>query len=244
MKLHLHAIGSLLQQPAQATRVRVRRLPTWSSGTWPQHHHTSICATATERHREAAVMSRARRLVAVRCEQRPTDQTGIAMTTKTMNDLLMTTMQDVYYAERQILKALPKLAKASENEELKNALMHHREETEGQVERLQKAFDALGKRARGKTCEAINGLIEEGDEVVEEFEQGPVRDAGIIACAQAVEHYEMARYGTIAAWAKAVGAHDVARLMQDTLDEEKKADSTLNQLAQRGLNQQAVKRAA
>ena len=82
------------------------------------------------------------------------------MATKTMNDLLMATMQDVYYAERQILKALPKLAKASENEELKNALMHHREETEGQVERLQRAFDALGKRARGKTCEAINGLVE------------------------------------------------------------------------------------
>ena len=166
------------------------------------------------------------------------------MATKTMNDMLMTFMQDVYYAERQILKALPKLAKASQNEELKNALMHHREETQGQVERLQKAFEALGKRARGQTCEAINGLIEEGDEIVEEFEQGPVRDSGILACAQAVEHYEMARYGTMVAWAKAVGADDVARLMQETLEEEKKADTTLNQLAQRSLNQQAVKRAA
>ncbi len=166
------------------------------------------------------------------------------MATKTMNDLLITFMQDVYYAERQILKALPKLAKASENEELKNALMHHREETQGQVDRLQKAFDALGKRARGQTCEAINGLIEEGEEVVEEFAAGPIRDAGIVACAQAVEHYEMARYGTIIAWAKAVGAEDVARLMQETLEEEKKADSTLNQLAQTRLNQEAVRRAA
>jgi len=166
------------------------------------------------------------------------------MAQKTMNDLMLLTLQDVYYAERQILKALPKLAKASDNEELKHALMHHREETEGQVERLQKAFDALGKRARGRTCEAINGLIEEGDEIVEEFEQGPVRDAGILACAQAVEHYEMARYGTIVAWAKAVGADDVAKLMYETLGEEKKADTTLNQLAQRGLNQQAVKQAA
>jgi ferritin-like metal-binding protein YciE len=165
-------------------------------------------------------------------------------TTKTMNDLLITFMQDVYYAERQILKALPKLAKASENEELKNALMHHREETQGQVDRLQKAFDALGKRARGRTCEAINGLLEEGEEVVEEFAAGPIRDAGIVACAQAVEHYEMARYGTIIAWAKAVGAEDVARLMQATLEEEKKADSTLNQLAQTRLNQEAVRRAA
>ena len=166
------------------------------------------------------------------------------MAQKTMNDLLLMTMQDVYYAERQILKALPKLAKASESEELKNALMHHREETQGQVERLQKAFDALGKRARGQTCEAINGLIEEGDEIVEEVQEGAVRDAGILACAQAVEHYEMARYGTIIAWAKAVGANDVVKLMQETLEEEKKADSTLNQLATRTLNQEAVKQAA
>lgn len=166
------------------------------------------------------------------------------MSMKTMNDLLITFMQDVYYAERQILKALPKMAKASENEELKQALMHHREETQGQVERLERAFEALGKRARGQTCEAIKGLIEEGDEIVEEFEAGTVRDAGILACAQAVEHYEMARYGTIIAWAKAVGADDVARLMQETLNEERQADTTLNQLAQRRINQQAVRQAA
>jgi ferritin-like metal-binding protein YciE len=165
-------------------------------------------------------------------------------TTKTMKDLLLTFLQDVYYAERQILKALPKMAKASGSEELKNALLHHREETQGQVDRLQKAFEALGKRARGITCEAINGLIEEGEEVIEEFPEGHVRDAGIVACAQAVEHYEMARYGTIVAWAKAVGADDVARLMQETLEEEKKADTTLNQLARREINQQAVREAA
>ncbi|MGC1411238.1 MAG: ferritin-like domain-containing protein [Acetobacteraceae bacterium] len=164
--------------------------------------------------------------------------------TKTMNDLLLTFMQDVYYAERQILKALPKMAKASGSEELKNALLHHREETQGQVDRLQKAFEALGKRARGITCEAINGLIEEGEEVIEEFPEGHLRDAGIVACAQAVEHYEMARYGTIVAWAKALGADDVARLMQETLEEEKKADATLNQLARREINQQAVRQAA
>lgn len=166
------------------------------------------------------------------------------MATKTMNDLLITFMQDIYYAERQILKALPKMAKASDNEELKDALMHHREETQGQVDRLQKAFEAMGKRARGQTCEAINGLIEEGEEIVEEFEVGPTRDAGILASAQAVEHYEMARYGTIIAWAKAVGNEDVARLMQETLEEEKKADTTLNQLAQKRINQQAVRQAA
>src|SRR4051812_28586335 len=121
-------------------------------------------------------------------------------TTKTLNDLMLTFMQDIYYAERQILKALPKMAKAAQYEELKQALMHHREETQGQVERLQKAFEALGKRARGQTCEAINGLIEEGEEVIEEFPEGTVRDAGILANAQSVEHYEMARYGTVIAW--------------------------------------------
>jgi ferritin-like metal-binding protein YciE len=166
------------------------------------------------------------------------------MASKTMNDLLLNLMQDVYYAERQILKALPKLAKASSNEQLKEALMHHREETQGQVERLQKAFEALGKRARGQTCEAINGLIEEGDEVVEEFEQGTVRDAGIVACAQAVEHYEMARYGTIVAWAKSTGHEDIVRLMQETLEEEKKADGLLTQMANRSINPEAVKQAA
>jgi len=166
------------------------------------------------------------------------------MATKTMNDLLLTFMQDVYYAERQILKALPKMAKAATSDELRQALMHHRDETQGQVERLQRAFESLGKRARGQTCEAINGLIEEGEEVIEEFQDGVVRDAGIVACAQAVEHYEMARYGTIIAWAKEVGADDVAKLMHETLEEERKADSLLNQLAKKTINQQAVKKAA
>jgi ferritin-like metal-binding protein YciE len=161
------------------------------------------------------------------------------MATKTINDLLLMFMQDVYYAERQILKALPKMAKATSNEQLKNALMHHREETQGQVERLQRAFESLGKRARGQTCEAINGIIEEGEEVLDEVPEGPVRDAGILASAQAVEHYEMARYGTIIAWAKAVGAEDVAKLMHETLEEEKKADALLNDLAKRGINQEA-----
>src|ERR1700733_10782474 len=157
-------------------------------------------------------------------------------TTKTMKDLLLTFMQDVYYAERQILKALPKMAKASGREELKNALLHHREETQGQVDRLQKAFEALGKRARGITCEAINGLIEEGEEVIEEFPEGHVRDAGLAACAQAVEHYEMARYGALIAWAKTIGQKEVVSLLEETLAEEKKADTLLNQLASKEIN--------
>lgn len=163
---------------------------------------------------------------------------------KNMNDLFLTFMQDVYYAERQILKALPKMAKAAENEDLKHALMHHREETQGHVERLQQVFDMIGKRARGQTCEALNGIVEEGEEVVHEFDQGPVRDAGILASAQAVEHYEMARYGTMIAWAKVCGLNDAAAVLQQTLDEEKKADSLLNQIANKTLNKQASQQAA
>jgi len=165
-------------------------------------------------------------------------------TTKTLHDLMLSFMQDIYYAERQILKTLPKMAKAAQNEELKQALTHHREETQGQVERLQKAFEALGKRARAQTCEAINGLIEEGEEVIEEVPEGTLRDAAILANAQAVEHYEMARYGTIIAWAKTCGADPVAELMHETLEEEKKADTLLNGLAKKSINQQAMKQAA
>ena len=164
--------------------------------------------------------------------------------TKGANDLLLSFMQDIYYAERQILKALPKMAKAADSEQLKDAFMHHREETQGQVERLQKAFEVLGKRARGVTCEAINGLIEETEEVIEEFPLGSVRDAGLAACAQAVEHYEMARYGSLIAWAKAAGHKDIVSLLEETLAEEKKADTLLNQLSSKALTQQAFKQAA
>jgi len=145
-------------------------------------------------------------------------------TTKNLNDLLLTFMQDIYYAERQILKALPKMAKAATSPQLKEAFTTHREETQVQVERLQKAFEALGKRARGVTCEAINGLIEEGEEVIEEYPEGSVRDAGLAACAQAVEHYEMARYGALIAWAKTIGQKEVVSLLEETLAEEKKAE--------------------
>jgi ferritin-like metal-binding protein YciE len=164
--------------------------------------------------------------------------------TKGSIDLLQSFMQDIYYAERQILKALPKMAKAAENPQLKEALTQHRQETQGQVERLQEAFDALGKRARGATCEAINALIEETEEVIDEFPEGSVRDAGLVACAQAVEHYEMARYGALIAWAKAGGLSAVASLLEQTLAEEKKADTLLNQLANKTINQQAFKQAA
>jgi len=164
--------------------------------------------------------------------------------TKGFEELLLTFVQDIYYAERQILKALPKMAKATTNPDLREAFTHHREETQGQVERLQKVFEALGKRARGITCEAINGLIEEAEEVIEAFPEGSVRDAGLAACAQAIEHYEMARYGAMIAWAETAGQKEIASLLQETLAEEKQADTLLNQLARKDINQQAFKQAA
>jgi ferritin-like metal-binding protein YciE len=162
---------------------------------------------------------------------------------KTMNDLCLHFLQDIYYAERQILKALPKMAKAAQNGQLKQALIHHREETEQQVERLQQVFEHMGKRARGQTCEAIQGILEEGEEGIGEFEAGPIRDAGIIANAQAVEHYEMARYGSLIAWFKAAGMKEAVGLLEATLAEEKKADGLLNQIANSEINQQAAGKA-
>jgi ferritin-like metal-binding protein YciE len=163
---------------------------------------------------------------------------------KSLNDLTLSFLRDIYYAERQILKALPKMAKAAENEQLKQAFQHHREETEHQVERLQQVFEKLGSRARGQTCEAINGIIEEGDEIVGEFEKGPVLDAALAANAQAVEHYEMARYGTLVAWAKVAGQNEIVTLLEQTLEEEKKADTLLNQLANKDLNKKASQKQA
>ena len=162
---------------------------------------------------------------------------------KTINDAMLNMLQDIYYAERQILKALPKMAKAAESEKLKQGFIKHREETEHHVERLQQVFEHMGKRARGQTCEAINGIIEEGEEFVGEFEKGPVLDAALAVNAQAVEHYEMARYGTLIAWLNACGMTEPVKLLEQTLEEEKKADQLLNEVANSELNQKAAKTA-
>jgi ferritin-like metal-binding protein YciE len=155
---------------------------------------------------------------------------------KNLNDLFMHFLKDVYYAERQILKALPKMAKVATDEQLKQGLTHHREETQHHVERLQKVFEAMGKRAQGVTCEAINGIIEEGEELIEQGEKGPVMDAGLIACAQAVEHYEMSRYGTLKCWAGELGHKEAVKLLDATLNEEKKTDAALTKLAESEVN--------
>ena len=158
---------------------------------------------------------------------------------KTLDDLFMHFLQDVYYAERQLLKALPKMVKNAQEPALKEAFTAHREETVHHIERLEQVFEHLGKRARGIPCEAIKGLIEEAEEVLAESDMGALRDAGLVACGQAVEHYEMARYGALIAWAQAGGHKDIVSLLQQTLDEEKKADKLLNDLAMKQINKSA-----
>jgi ferritin-like metal-binding protein YciE len=159
---------------------------------------------------------------------------------KKLEDLFLHMLKDVYHAEKQILRALPKMAKNAEADELRTAFETHREETAVQVERLEQVFELLGKRARGEPCEAIQGLIEEGKEIMEEAEDPDVMDAGLIAAAQAIEHYEIARYGTLKAWADQLGMKDAARLIDQTLQEEKKTDQLLSQLAVSHLNQEAA----
>jgi ferritin-like metal-binding protein YciE len=162
------------------------------------------------------------------------------MVEKTLNDMFYDTLKDIYFAERQILKALPKLAKAAKSEELKTAFLTHRDETEGHVDRLEKVFEMIGKRPQSKTCEAIKGILEEGDEIMEEYAGSEALDAGLLAGGQAVEHYEMSRHGTLKAWATQLGMRDAAALLDQTLQEEKKTDALLSKLAQARINLKAA----
>lgn len=157
-----------------------------------------------------------------------------------LNELFLHTLKDVLYAERQIVKALPKMARKAETPELKQAFEHHKEETQGQIERLEQIFEMLGKAPRGETCEAIQGLIDEAKEVMEDADDPMVLDAGLIASAQAVEHYEMARYGTLKTWADQLGMREASALLQQTLDEERKADALLSKIAMAKPNRKAA----
>jgi ferritin-like metal-binding protein YciE len=159
---------------------------------------------------------------------------------KDLNGLFHHLLKDIYYAEKQIVKALPKMAKATENSQLRQAFEQHLEETKGQIERLDQVFKIIGKEPRGEKCPAILGLVEEGEEVMEKGENGDVVDAGLLAGAQAVEHYEMSRYGTMIAWAKQLGHHKAVPLLEQTLKEEKAADAKLNQIATSTVNREAA----
>ena len=161
------------------------------------------------------------------------------MKTKTMEDLFHETLKDIYYAERKILRALPKMARGAKSPDLKAAFQKHKDETEIQVERLQQVFELIGKPARGKPCPAIEGILEEGEEALQDFADSPALDASLIAAAQAVEHYEMARYGTLRRWAEVMGMKDAAKLLDQTLQEEGMTDESLTQLADGSINQAA-----
>jgi ferritin-like metal-binding protein YciE len=158
---------------------------------------------------------------------------------KTLEDLFYETLKDIYYAEKTLVKSLPRMAKAAESDELREAIETHLEETEGQVARLEQVFELIDKPAKAKTCPAIKGLTEEAKEIMKDFKGTRALDAGLLSAAQAVEHYEISRYGTLKAWAEELGLGEAVRLLDATLKEEKKADQLLTQIAESGANQRA-----
>ena len=158
----------------------------------------------------------------------------------TLHDAFIDELRDTYDAERQLTKALPKLAKAATAPELRDAFQTHLEETQGHIDRLEQVFDSLDEKVRGKHCDGIAGIIEEGKSIMEEDFEGATMDACLIAAGQRAEHYEMAAYGTLVAWANAMGHSEAARLLQETLDEEKAADEKLSALAEGGINETAA----
>ena len=159
--------------------------------------------------------------------------------TKTLQDLFHETLKDIYYAEKKLLTSLPKMAKAAQIPDLRAAFEKHERETEGHVERLEQVFALLEQPAKGKTCDAINGILDEGKEIMTEFKGSPALDAGLLAAAQAVEHYEISRYGTLKTWADELGLREAVKLLDQTLQEEKKTDEALTKLAQTAVNQEA-----
>jgi ferritin-like metal-binding protein YciE len=161
-------------------------------------------------------------------------------TQKNLKDLFSETLKDIYFAEKQILRALPKMAKEASSPELKQAFETHRDQTEGHVERLNEVFELLGRPARGKTCEAILGIIDEAKEIMKDFKGAEALDAGLASSAQAVEHYEIARYGTLKTWAQELGLNDAAKLLNETLQEEIKTDQLLTKLATSTINMKAA----
>ena len=161
------------------------------------------------------------------------------MAEKNLDDLFHDTLKDVYYAERKILATLPKMAKAVQRAELKAAFEKHRDQTEGQVERLVEVFGIIDKKPQGKTCPAIDGILEEGAEIMKDYKGTAALDAGLIGAAQAVEHYEMGRYGTLKRCAEMLGHADAAELLNETLEEEEQTDVDLSALADDSINQKA-----
>ena len=163
---------------------------------------------------------------------------------KQLDELFHDTLKDIYYAEKKILSALPKMAKAAQNEDLTAAFEKHQAETEEQISRLEQVFELIDQKPQGKKCAAIEGILEEGQEIIKEYKGSPALDAGLVSSAQAVEHYEIARYGTLRTWAEELGLDDAAKLLQETLDEEEATDQALTEIAESVVNQEAQSEAA
>jgi len=166
------------------------------------------------------------------------------MVEKTLSDLFLAQLKDIYYAEKKSFRTLPKMVKAAQVPELKQAFTAHREETQGQIERLEQLFEMVGKRPQTKPCEAIDGIVAEGEETIEDFGESAAIDTGLVAAGQAVEHYEMARYGALIAWAGQLGMSEAAALLNQTLQEEMKAERLLTQIAKRKADQTAATKMA
>ena len=158
---------------------------------------------------------------------------------KKLDELFHDTLKDIYFAEKKILSTLPKMAKAAQSKELKAAFEKHYTETEGQIDRLEKVFAVIEKKPQGKTCAAIVGITDEGAEIMKDYKGSPALDAGLLGAAQAVEHYEISRYGTLIAWAEELGLADAVSLLEETLEEEEATDEALTEIAKTAINQQA-----
>jgi len=162
------------------------------------------------------------------------------MSEKNLSALFLDTLKDIYYAEKQIYKSLPKMAKAADSDQLRAAFEKHHDETENHIQRLEQIFELVNKPARGKKCDAIEGILDEGEEIMDKYKDAPALDAGLLAAAQAVEHYEISRYGTLKAWAEKLDMPDAVKLLDQTLAEEKKTDETLTKIANTEVNKEAA----
>lgn len=195
---------------------------------------------STVRRSPARKAATARRSTTKRAPARRPAAGRTAAKDKTLHDLFLDTLKDIYYAENKILKALPKMAKAAHSDDLRAAFEKHWEQTEGQVDRLEQVFALLGQAPKGKTCDAIEGILDEGKEIMDEYKGCEALDAGLLAAAQAVEHYEISRYGTLKAWAEKLGMDEAADLLDETLQEEHQTDRDLTVLAEGEVNSEAM----
>ena len=168
-----------------------------------------------------------------------TENDDMAKNEKALDELFHDTLKDIYYAEKKILSSLPKMAKAAQSPKLKAAFEKHEKETDGQIDRLEKVFEIIEAPARGKKCDAIEGILDEGKEIMDEYKGSPALDAGLLAAAQAVEHYEISRYGTLKAWAQKLGLEQAVALLEETLQQEKKTDADLTKIAEDAINVEA-----